>query len=158
MSPSSWGPPTWIFMHTLAAKIKEESFPTIGQSLITLMIQICDNLPCPDCAQHAKEFWSHVKPSNIKNKQDLIDLLFVFHNIVNKRKQYKSFNYSDLSCYNNRKIVDTYNAFSKNFNTKGNMNLINESFRRNMFLGNLRNWLMSNIRHFELTPRGDTIN
>ena len=41
MSPSYWGPSTWIFMHTLAAKIKETSFPLIGPNLITFLIQIC---------------------------------------------------------------------------------------------------------------------
>jgi hypothetical protein len=71
-------------MHTLAAKVKEIDFPVIGPSLILLMIQISNNLPCPECAQHAKEFWSKVKTANIKSKTDLINLLFVFHNMVNK--------------------------------------------------------------------------
>jgi hypothetical protein len=149
MSPTTWGPSTWIFMHTLCAKVKEDSFPIIGQNLIVLLIQICNHLPCPDCAEHAKSFWKNVKTSNIKTKKDLIDLLYVFHNSVNQRKQYKAFKYEDLSYYNGRKVVETYNAFSRNFHTKGNMNLINESFRRNMFLGNLRNWIMANLKHFD---------
>ena len=91
MSPSAWGPSTWVFMHTLAAKIKDSNFPVIGSSLILLLIQISNNLPCPECAQHAKEFWSKVKTANIKNKTDLINLLFVFHNIVNKRKGIRPF-------------------------------------------------------------------
>ena len=60
MSPSYWGPSTWIFMHTLAANVKETSFPIIGPSLILILIQICNNLPCPECSQHAKQFWSKV--------------------------------------------------------------------------------------------------
>ena len=40
MSPSNWGPPTWIFMHSLAANLKEDSFSVIGPSLILLIIQI----------------------------------------------------------------------------------------------------------------------
>jgi hypothetical protein len=39
MSPSSWGPPTWIFIHTLAAKVKESNFPTIGPGLLTLLFK-----------------------------------------------------------------------------------------------------------------------
>ena len=54
MSVSYWGPSTWVFMHTLAAKVKESDFPVIGSSLILVMIQISNNLPCPECAQHAK--------------------------------------------------------------------------------------------------------
>ena len=149
MSPSSWGPSTWIFMHTLASKIKEDSFPLIGQTLVLTLIQICNNLPCPECAQHAKQFWNKVKVANIKNKTDLINLLFVFHNMVNKRKQYKPFKYDNLNYYNTRNIIETYNIFARNFNTRGNMTLINESFHRNMMLSSLRTWMMANINHFD---------
>jgi hypothetical protein len=148
MSPSYWGPCTWVFMHTLAAKIKEDSFSLIGPNLILILIQICYNLPCPECSQHAKQFWSKVKTSNIKNKTDLINLLFVFHNVVNKRKQLKAFKHENLKYYETRNVIETYNTFSKNFNTRGNMNLINESFHRNMMIASLRNWLMANINHF----------
>ena len=149
MSPSTWGPSTWVFMHTLATKIKESDFPTIGPSLILLLIQISNNLPCPECAQHAKEFWSKVKTANITNKTDLINLLFVFHNIVNKRKSYTPFIYDNLKYYNNRNVIDTYNMFAKNFNTKGNMNLINESFHRNRMLSSLRTWLIAHRENFD---------
>jgi hypothetical protein len=148
MSPSSWGPSTWIFMHTLACKIKEESFSIIGQKLVLTLIQICNHLPCPECAQHAKQFWNKVKINNIQSKTDLINLLFVFHNMVNKRKNSKPFRYDDLSYYETRNVIETYNIFSRNFNTRGNMNLINESFHRNMMLASLRTWLMSNVNHF----------
>ena len=149
MSPSYWGPSTWIFMHTLAAKIKETSFPLIGPNLIMSLIQICNNLPCPECSDHAKQFWSKVNTSNINNKTDLINLLFVFHNMVNKRKKIKAFKYENLQYYEHKNLIETYNTFSKNFNTRGNMNLINESFRRNMMLNSLRKWIMSNIIHFD---------
>jgi len=149
MSPSYWGPSTWFFMHTLAAKIKESSFHLIGPNLIMYLIQICNNLPCPECSEHAKQFWSKVKTSNINNKTDLINLLFVFHNMVNKRKQIKAFKYENLKYYENKNLIETYNTFSQNFNTRGNMSLINESFRRNIMLTSLRKWIMTNIIHFD---------
>ena len=46
----TWGPCTWYLFHTLAEKVKEESFPLIKESLISLIIRICSNLPCPECA------------------------------------------------------------------------------------------------------------
>jgi hypothetical protein len=101
MSPSDWGPPTWVFMHTLAEKVKEESFPVMGHQLISILIQICSNLPCPECATHAKMFWANVKTHNIKTKQDLINLLFVFHNSVNKRKKTALFRYESLQYLTN---------------------------------------------------------
>ena len=145
MSLNNWGPSTWIFMHTLVAKVKETEFPVIGPSLILLLIQISNNLPCPDCAAHSKEFWSKVKTANIKTKTDLINLLFVFHNMVNKRKKYQPFRYENLNYYNTKNLIDTYNIFAKNFNTKGNMSLINESFHRSRMLSSLRSWLMTHV-------------
>lgn len=149
MSPSTWGPSTWIFIHTLASKINESSFHIIRASLISSIIQICNNLPCPECAQHSKEFWYKVNISNIKTKKDLCNILFVFHNMVNKRKNYPLFRYENLEHYNTKNIITTYNIFSRNFNTRGNMNLINESFHRTRMLRNLKTWLMSNISHFD---------
>jgi hypothetical protein len=150
MSPSTWGPPTWLFMHTLVAKLKENSFPIIGPNLILVLIQICNHLPCPECTIHAKDFWSKVKTGNIKTKTDLINLLFVFHNMVNKRKKLMPFRYENLAYYHTKNVIDTYNAFTRNFNTKGNMNLISESFHRNMMLNSLRSWMMTNLIHFDM--------
>ena len=149
MSPSQWGPPTWLFIHTMAEKVKEDSYPLIRSQIIANIIQICMNLPCPDCADHSKVFWSKVKISNIKTKQDLINLLFVFHNTINKRKQLAAFKYDDLQYYKSKNIVNTFNTFSANFNTKGNMKLITESFHRGRLLTFLKNWLIGNIVHFD---------
>ena len=55
MSPSQWGPPTWVFIHTLAEKIKEDHFNAIGKPVIYNILQICNNLPCPECSDHAKQ-------------------------------------------------------------------------------------------------------
>ena len=149
MSPNQWGPPTWIFMHTLAEKVKEDQFPRIGHQIIVNLIQICYNLPCPDCTEHAKEFWSKVKIGNIKSKMDLINLLFVFHNSVNKRKNLPPFRYENLAYYKTLNVANTFNQFARNFNTKGNMKLLTESFHRGRQLASLKSWIMANIGNFE---------
>lgn len=150
MSPNTWGPPTWMFLHTLATKIKEDSFPLIGNKLVLSIMSICYHLPCPECSQHAKKFWSNVKIGNIQTKNDLINILFVFHNLVNKRKGYPPFNNNNLHYYNSRNLIHTFNQFSRNFNTKGNISLINESFHRNIMMTALRKWMMGNIVHFDI--------
>lgn len=149
MSPSQWGPPTWMFIHTLAEKVKEDSYPIIGGQIISNIIQICYNLPCPECADHAKQFWSNVKINNIKTKQDLINLLYVFHNTINKRKKMMPFKYDDLKIYKSANLVNTFNNFSANFNTKGNMKLLTEAFHRGRLLTFLKKWLVGHIRHFD---------
>ena len=120
MSPNQWGPPTWIFMHTIAEKIKNNSFPIIGKQLIQQLINICRNLPCPECTGHAKQFWLKVNVQNLNSREDLINLLFVFHNMVNKRKGYNQFKYQDLQYYKSRGVIETFNIFARNFTTKGN--------------------------------------
>jgi hypothetical protein len=115
-----------------------------------MMRQICSNLPCPDCTGHATRFWASVNVASIKTKQDLINLLFVFHNSVNKRKRIAEFKYENLNQYSQLKLIQTYNLFSRRFNTNGNMNLINESFHRNLMMISLKRWLMTNIMHFNL--------
>lgn len=150
MSPSQWGPPTWMFLHTIAEKIKEESFPIIGHQLIMNIIQICRFLPCPDCAEHSKQFWSNVGISNLNSKTDLINLLYVFHNSVNKRKKMPAFKYDNLNYYSTKSVIESFNWFAKNFNTKGNMNLLTESFHRTRLLASLRQWFLLNIHHFNL--------
>jgi hypothetical protein len=146
-----WGPSTWMFMHTLAAKIKEDSFPLVGHQLIISIIQICYNLPCPECCQHAKMFWKNVNTTKLTTKQDLINVLFIFHNSVNQRKRQPLFKRENLNYYESRNVIETYNTFSKNFNTRGNMNLINEEFHRKRMINVLKKWLITNIQHFDLT-------
>ena len=150
MSPSQWGPPTWVFFHTLAAKIKDGHFETIGQQVIHNIIAIFGLLPCPECSVHAKQFWAKVNINKVTTKEDLINLLYVFHNTVNKRKHNRPFQYVDLQYYKTLNLIETFNNFTKNFHTRGNMNLINESFHRSRLLASLKNWLMTNISQFNI--------
>ena len=97
MSPSSWGPNTGIFMHTLAAKVKETSFPIIGPNLILILIQICNNLPCPECAQHARQFWNKVKTNTeLPDGRDghsaciVRDSMYIFGGYVQKTKKFSN--------------------------------------------------------------------
>lgn len=145
MSPSQWGPPTWIFIHTLAEKIKDNHFNIIGQQVIRNIIQICNSLPCPECSEHARHFWARVNINKVNTKQDLINLLFVFHNSINKRKNLKAFPHIDLQYYKTLNLIETFNNFTRNFHTKGNMKFLSESFHRGRLLTSLKSWLMSNI-------------
>jgi hypothetical protein len=149
MSPSQWGPPTWIFIHTLAEKIKDDRFDIIGKQVLLNIIEICKNLPCPECSDHAKKFWAKVNVNKVNTKQDLINLLYVFHNSVNVRKHSRPFKYADLQYYKTLNLVDTFNNFARNFHTKGNMAQLSESFHRTRLLNSLKRWLMSNIQHFD---------
>ena len=83
MSPSDWGPPVWNLLHTMAAKVKEDKYHTIHLQLYNFVIQICYNLPCETCSNHAKSFLYKIKPHDLKKKSDLINLLYVFLHTLN---------------------------------------------------------------------------
>lgn len=81
----TWGPCTWYLFHTLAEKVKEDDFLSIKDGLLSMIKRICNNLPCPECAGHAKHKLASLNTNNIKNKRDLQIMLLSFHNEVNRR-------------------------------------------------------------------------
>jgi hypothetical protein len=86
MKKKDWGNAVWLLFHTLAVKLKQEHQSELP-ILISHITQICNNLPCPDCQQHASRTMAQVKASQITSNAALIDFLWRFHNDVNKRSQ-----------------------------------------------------------------------
>ncbi len=148
-TPEQWGPPTWALLHTLAEKVKEEHYHAIYILLYNFILSVAYNLPCPICQQHAKQTLSQIKLASLKTKTDMKNMLYTFHNAVNKRKNLPLYKYEDLSIYKNKNIIICFNNFIKNYHTKGNMNLINDSFQRNLLIKNLKKFIIENIRYFD---------
>jgi len=149
MSPNQWGPPTWTLFHTIAEKMNEEAFPVLMPQFIFFLKRICSVLPCPECSQHATQFWKNINVAGIKTKTDLKNMLFLFHNIVNKRKGKPLFiNDSINDLYKDQNIINVFNQFVAVYQTKGNMQLLADSFQRKLLLVPFKQWVMSNIQHF----------
>jgi hypothetical protein len=91
-----WGQPTWFLLHTLSVKVKESEFKNIRTDLLNNIYAICTNVPCPICADHAKNYLNNINFNTIVTKEDLKMLLFNFHNNVNKKKDYPFFPYEQL--------------------------------------------------------------
>jgi Erv1 / Alr family len=153
MSPNIWGPPIWTFFHTLAEKINDDSFQMVFPILFNFIKRICRVLPCPECSEHATRFLSKINPEGVRNKNDFRNIMWIFHNIVNKRKNKLAFDPSLLSLkYGNNGLVDSYNGFVAVFHTKGNMQLLAETFQRKLVLTDFRKWFLNNIRFFLPRP------
>lgn len=148
-SPEVWGPPIWTFLHTLAEKIKEDQYNKISIVLLSFIRRICSYLPCPSCSKHATYFLNQLKPDNYKTKADFKTLFFMFHNQVNVRKKKPVFNYSGLEKYSRMNLFYAYNQFIRVYNTKGNMNLLTESFQRSLVIKDFKQWFIQNINCFE---------
>jgi len=146
-----WGPPTWLYLHTMAEKVKETSFKEIRADMFRIIHLICTNLPCPMCSNHAKEYFSKVNIQSIQTKDDMKKFLFVFHNSVNTRKNLKLFAYSDLDeKYNKGDYVAITNNFMKFYQEKTrNIHLIADEMHRQRVVKLIKQWIIDHFNHFE---------
>jgi len=142
-----WGEPTWFLFHTMAHKIKDDAFHEKRLDILNVIYTICCNLPCPDCANHAKEYLERINYRSIYSKQQLKDVLFHFHNEVNQRKGVELFLYTNLDAkYNNAVMRNIIINFMTHFDRKGK--LLPDTMHRNNNIVHLKKWFNSNIQIF----------
>ena len=110
MKKRDWGNAVWLLFHTLAEKLKDEYKDELP-ILVSHITSICNNLPCPDCQQHASKTMNLVNKSAIaSSKEALIDFLWKFHNDVNKRTKTKFYPVESLNIY---KTTSTYSVVKR---------------------------------------------
>jgi len=145
-----WGEPTWFLFHTLSEKIKDESFASLKPELIQLIYSICTNLPCPDCSNHAKAYLDKINFNMIQNKEQLINMFFVFHNSVNNRKGYPLFKYDELrEKYSKAITINIIQNFLVTFSQKNkNVHMIANDMYRKRILNTITGWFDKNIQSF----------
>jgi len=101
-----WGGITWIFLHTLSYKVHPEHYQQIKAELWGHIKQLCSNLPCPECASHAVHYLKKINTPD--TKEQLIRILFDFHNVVNLRTRKPLFSFQGFDKYG---TVDLSKAF-----------------------------------------------
>jgi hypothetical protein len=137
-----WGEPTWFLFH--------EYFDQLKNQLFTFIKQICNNLPCPECAQHASRYINGVNFDAILNKNQLKVVLFTFHNIVNERKKYNKFEYADIDKYKTAITINIIRNFFYHFGKKHySVRMDISGSQRSIILKNFRKWLEENNYCFE---------
>jgi len=149
MSPAQWGPPVWALLHTMAEKMNERYFPEIATPMFQVVLQICKNLPCPDCAAHATVFLNKVRMSTIQTKQDFKMMLFVFHNTVNKRKLKPLSDVNSLEKYATNSLQTVFIQFVREYTKRqSNFKLMADSNARKRVVTNVDDWFRQNISKF----------
>ena len=147
-----WGAPTWFLLHTIAEKVKDESFMAIRTKLFEIIYTICTNLPCPKCSAHATDYMRSINFNVITSKRDLQLMLFKFHNEVNGRKGLPIFDLSELnakySAANTVNIIHNFFFFFRD-NSK-NVNMISLNMYRERIIKDLQTWFQFNISNFNL--------
>jgi hypothetical protein len=146
-----WGEPTWFLFHTMAHKIKEEHFNDLKLDILTIITTICNNLPCPNCANHATEYMKRVNYNSIKTKQDLKNLFFQFHNEVNSRKGFPLFPFEQLDeKYSKALTKNIIQHFMVFFQDKHkSIHMIANDMHRARISNNLKQWFNKNIQYFD---------
>ena len=147
-----WGEPTWYLFHALAEKVKEERFQAIRGELLNTIYVICKNLPCPLCANHATQYMNAINFNTIQTKQDLIDLLWKFHNEVNKKKNFPVFPFEQLSeKYSRANLINIIQVFMVHFKDKhASLRMIADDMYRQQISTKMQDWFRKNIQSFNM--------
>ena len=146
--PEVWGPAVWSLFHTLTSQINPNAYPHVSSSMFSFIFRICKYLPCPECASDATVSLARIDINKYKTKESLQDMLYSFHNWVNKKKRKPIYKYIDMNKYSNLNLVSVINTFIMNYHTKGNMNMISESFQRQFVLNDFKKWIKRYIHAF----------
>jgi len=146
-----WGEPTWFLLHTLSVKVKESEFKRIRIELLNRIYAICINLPCPDCANHAKHYLDGINFNTIQTKEDLKLMLYNFHNAVNKKKGYSFFPYDQ---FNEKYSLAITNNMMRNFmvhfsDRNRSLKLLASDLHRTQLCESLKTWFNQEISCFE---------
>ena len=149
MSRKVWGPVTWKFLHTITAKLRPEYFKEQRTNIITLIKNVCETLPCPECRMHAMDNIKRARLDLITTKEDLVKFVFEFHNLVNRQTKKAEYSKDILETYNNLNLVDVVNEFASAYATSThNIRLMTDVFHRNRFLEWLKHYLINNGQRF----------
>ena len=147
-----WAPPTWIFFHTFAAKVNKQFFEANRDQCLSIIKMACSCLPCPECTRHATHFLATVNGNTIKTKEDLIEMLFVFHNSVNRRLGKSQFTKASLIMYNNYRIdvalVNFINGYSSKYGSIMS-GIISTLGKRQSIAKAIQGWMQNNWRYFQ---------
>jgi hypothetical protein len=146
-----WGEPTWFLFHTLSVKIKDSEFSRIRLQLLNYMYAICINLPCPDCANHAKVYLDGVNFNSIQTKEHFKRLFYDFHNEVNRRKGYAFFPYDELDEKYSKAITgNIIRNFMAHFSDRNrSIKLLATDLYRQQLCKVLKEWFNENITVFD---------
>lgn len=149
-----WGNATWYLFHTLAHKLKDE-YKTEVPILYDFILQICHNLPCPSCKEHAKLYLKNVNKSYVtSSKEHLINFLLKFHNDVNIRLKKSTFSkeqlnelYSKASVY--KIVMNFLNIMSENIQ---NFKMMAANSRRKICINTFKTYILKN--HYKYIQNG----
>jgi len=100
-----WGPKLWYFFHIFSEQINDKFFTTNRIEILSLLSDICNNLPCPTCSEHARSYLKKHRFHKIQTNEQLKQFFYNFHNVVNKRLHKEYYPYNEIDLYKRGKIL-----------------------------------------------------
>jgi hypothetical protein len=141
-----WAMPTWVFLHAWAAHIPPQQYALQKADILKNVKDICANLPCPMCAQHATAYMSAVQLSALPTVEDFKRMLWHFHNTVNIRIKKPFFRYDGMATYNKLNLSYLYMVFIRHFSTREpNMKMMLDGMHRTAAVHRLKKWFSANL-------------
>ena len=117
-----WGRPIWTFFHVMAQKVKLEYFNLVIRDFL----------------------------KNIRSKDDLINLFYIFHNVVNQRKGYAVLQKNQIPNYETANTIFVIKDFIRAYEDKSrSMKLMADDIARARISSQFKFWINENIRYFE---------
>jgi len=151
MSKQIWGNITWKLFHSLTINIKDDIDVTQIQECIKLIKNICNNLPCPQCARDATQLLKKSNISQIKTKAEFKQFMYIFHNKVNVKLKKKVIDYSEIDELHTASLNSILNDFFKVYsNLKHPSAMMLNSFHRHLIINQMRQYFISNIELYRL--------
>ena len=151
MKKKDWGNAVWLLFHTLAEKIKPE-FQSELPILVSHIVSICKNLPCPDCQQHATKTMLQTNLAVITaSKEALIHFLWTFHNDVNKRTKMPTYPKESLDKYKLAKTGPVVTNFVNIMRaTSNNEKTMLFGFHRSLYIKKFIDYMNANISKYNV--------
>ena len=97
-------------------------------------------------------FFNKINLNIFSTKNRAIDLLYVFHNAVNKNTRKPHFPRNLLYIYDSINVFSSYNSFVVAYTSNIPSKLTTETFARKSLLKALHEWLSASRSHFMIPP------
>ena len=102
-----WANPVWFFFHGLAEKVHEDFYNKHKGACLNIVKSVCNILPCPLCRREATTYMSRITIHHIPTKEHFKQLLYDFHNYVNKKTRKRPFPKGGLEKYSRLRFIKT---------------------------------------------------
>ena len=112
MEPKIWGPPAWIFLHSITFQYPEYPTDIEKQKYYTFFHSLKNVLPCPNCREHYQINFDKLQ-IDLESRKGLIEWLIDLHNEVNMKNGKKVLTYNEVyqkynGLYENEKGTNIY--------------------------------------------------